>query len=561
VSYSVLLLGNDISWLEALQIDLKVEGWHAEPVHKLEQALSALNAAIEPMAAVVIAAFGNRDAADAAIRASEALRTVSPRLPLLFDISVPDYALTAHTLRSAPAQIVSSERPGSIVCALQALHLRRTDSGTEPPPRFAVFEVRCDVAAVTFAATLDFDRDSVGPFPVPWIDDQRLSRMNEKFKSFRLYEPHPQNGRRVRSKWSDELKEAGSEISRALGLDNGAQAAVLAAYVGKLGKLEHVHFRFSLPRDRMEHIPFELVWDGNREQHLRELAPVARRVLLNENQRINVPPAPAAEANVTGRVLFIRSPAHGSLAMEGRQFTGETTFNAKRLQYLGKEFSQLKRVRLAAQLAEPVQLQLSSNGATLDKVLEHLAAGPWDIVHFAGHSVCADDGNVFLLLPGSRGPIPMRVQDFAQAARNGNTRLVVLSCCESSSPDAIFRLAQAGVPAAIGFRWEVDDKEAAEFTAALHQALAHDEPVGRAFHLAVQRLKAKHVDSPTFASPILMVQDETWAVPKARGDRRTRDVVVTSALGPGGAGAGESGWSAGAAPACQNGSQGARGAG
>jgi hypothetical protein len=381
--------------------------------------------------------------------------------------------------------------------------------------------VTCEVAAVTFAATLDCDIDRVGPFPVPWIEDRKLKDMNDDFRSFRLIERHPQNGRTIRPDWSEKLKRAGSEISHALGLDNGAQAAVLASFVGRLGKLEHVHFRFNLPRDRMEHIPFELIWDANREQHLRELAPIARRVLLTESQVIALP-EDVTEENVTGRVLFIRSQAHGSLVMEGRRFAGEAAFNAGHLSFVGEEIKQLKKARRAAQLAEPVVLTLSNRSTVVDDVLEKLAKGPWDIVHFAGHSVCADNGDVFLLLPGSRGPVPMRVQDFAQAAQKGEVRLIILSSCESSSPDAIFRLAQAGVPAAIGFRWEVDDKEAAEFTAALHRALADDEPIGRAFHIAVQRLKAKHIESPTFASPVLMVQDETWAVPKARGSRGTR---------------------------------------
>jgi CHAT domain-containing protein len=257
--------------------------------------------------------------------------------------------------------------------------------------------------------------------------------------------------------------------------------------------------------------------------------------------------------------LFIRSQAHGSLVMEGRRFAGEAAFNAGHLSFIGEEIKQLKKARKAAQLAEPVVLTLSNRSAVVDDVLEKLAKGPWDIVHFAGHSVCADNGDVFLLLPGSRGPVPMRVQDFAQAAKKGEVRLIILSSCESSSPDGIFRLAQAGVPAAIGFRWEVDDKEAAEFTAALHRALADDEPIGRAFHIAVQRLKAKHIDSPTFASPVLMVQDETWAVPKARVSRGIRNVVVANTLGQSSAGASEGGWSASAAPAGKNGSQGTSG--
>src|SRR5262249_41960361 len=244
--------------------------------------------------------------------------------------------------------------------------------------------------------------------------------LNDDFVDFRLMESDPTVGRSVARDWSAKLKRAGSEISQALGLDSGAQAAVLAAFVKELKQLEHVHFRFNLPSDRMKHIPFELVWDGNRERHLRELAPVARRVLLREDERVNILKVRPADAIATGRLLFIRSPAHGALLLEGRQFKTKPTFTAKQLRFLGEEIKSLRKVRKAADLVDPVELRLSNRGNAVKDVLERVADGPWDVVHFAGHSVCADDGEVFLLLPGKSGPVPMLISDFATAAYEGD---------------------------------------------------------------------------------------------------------------------------------------------
>ena len=372
----------------------------------------------------------------------------------------------------------------------------------------------------------------VGPFPVPWSQDRRLKEINDQYRQFRLFKRDQQLGRMLTPDWSAKLKDTGSQLCTAIGLDEGAQAAVLAAYVGRLGHLKHVHFRFNLPHDGMVHIPFELVWDSNRATHLRELAPIARRLLLDGRQIVGTPSTYPVGAELRGRVLFILSPAHGSLSIEGLRFGESDTFAAQELQYITKELDQLKAVRKKAGLCAPEELLFSEEDEPIDLVLDRLAEKPWDIVHFAGHSVCADNGEVFLLLPGGEGPVPLRVQDFARAAQEGGARLVVLSSCEGTSPDAVFRLAQAGVPAAIGFRWEVDDKEASEFTFCLHQALAGGEAVGRAFHRAVSRLKAKHIDSPTFASPVLMVQDEDWAEPTASGRRSVKDVVDAESLGP-----------------------------
>src|SRR5262249_18455150 len=149
---------------------------------------------------------------------------------------------------------------------------------------------------------------------------------------------------------------------------------------------------------------FELVWDSNRASHLRELAPIARRVLLDDRQVVAATTTRPVGAELRGNVLFILSPAQGSLAMGGFQFGESDTFDAQPLQYIEKELDQLKKVRARAGLSAPDELLLSEDDEAIDLVLNRLAEQPWDIVHFAGHSVCADNGEVFLLLPGPDGP-------------------------------------------------------------------------------------------------------------------------------------------------------------
>jgi hypothetical protein len=74
----------------------------------------------------------------------------------------------------------------------------------------------------------------------------------------------------------------------------------------------------------------------------------------------------------------------------------------------------------------------------------------------------------------------------------------------------VFRLSQAGIPAVIGFRWEVNDAEAAFFTGQVHKKLAEGVSLARAFHGAVSAARDEHPDSPTFVSPMLVVQDDEW---------------------------------------------------
>jgi len=520
----VLLLGSDTAWCEGLKINLEADGWQAVPVLKLENAAEELKRLGEPFAAAVIAAFGNRqsDGAGAAIRAAEVVRGIRSELPLLFDTSVPDYALTAFVLKASQARIAWGEKSGSIAAGLRILHSSSVTPKQSQPPRFAAIEISCEVASLTFAAALDRDTAPIGPYPVPWNKSPQLRVLNDRYKRFRLFRHDKEMRRRLVPDWSDEFKETGSQLCMAIGLDDGAQAAVLANYVRELKEIEHIHFRFNLPRDGMVHIPFELVWDTNKNRHLRELAPIARRLLLDEREVIVGSGMRSTGSHLTGDVLFILSPADGSLSVSGSQFAGARTFEAQKLEHIKKELDDLKKARKGAGLAAPKELVLSPDANQNDLVKGRLQNGLWDIVHFAGHSVCADNGEVFLLLPGKEGPIPLRIQDFAEAAQRGGARLIVLSSCESASPDAVFRLAQTGVSAAIGFRWEVDDKEAAEFTSFLHTGLAAGEPVGRAFHRAVSQLRKSHIDSPTFASPLLVIQDEEWAEPALSGSKETQ---------------------------------------
>jgi hypothetical protein len=225
--------------------------------------------------------------------------------------------------------------------------------------------------------------------------------------------------------------------------------------------LDFIHFRFNLlsaGRDTPNpfvHVPFELLYDSNKKNFIRALAPVARRVCLSEESH-------------TGTVLPNTKSLNGHVSTV-------------------------------------LQQRLAATPSAVTPAVQ--------IIHYAGHSTNADDGTTYLILPGNvEGQLtPLRMSDFATWARTAGVQLVILSSCESSAPEAVFRLSQVGIPAVIGFRWEINDKEAAFFTGRVHDALARGVPLARAFHFGVSAV-AKNEGSPTFASPMLVVQDEEWTI-------------------------------------------------
>jgi hypothetical protein len=151
--------------------------------------------------------------------------------------------------------------------------------------------------------------------------------------------------------------------------------------------------------------------------------------------------------------------------------------------------------------------------AGIDSVVtieDAIGEGPWDIVHYCGHSVRADDGDVFLVLPGKQSLelTSLSMDRFAQILRRGRVALLVLSSCEGASSQSLFRVAQEGVPATIGFRWEVMSDEAEKFSERLHDNLARGKSIGKAY---LDALRALTQDRPAFLSAMLVVQQDAWA--------------------------------------------------
>jgi len=160
------------------------------------------------------------------------------------------------------------------------------------------------------------------------------------------------------------------------------------------------------------------------------------------------------------------------------------------------------------------EIDLTKDSNPRQAIVDALDEGPYNVIHFAGHSVRSDvGGEVFLALPGLLPGIlqPYSVDDFARRAADADARLVILSSCENCSCRTLLRMAAFGVPAVAGFRWPVDDEDAAVFAPALHHELFKNQrPIIRAFYAALMTLKESAPGRITRFSPILMLQNSKW---------------------------------------------------
>jgi len=220
-----------------------------------------------------------------------------------------------------------------------------------------------------------------------------------------------------------------------------------------------------------------------------------------------------ASSQLTGRVLAIKSDTGGgSLRVGQHRFRGEDSKGFRRLPDLQSEIDAIQAARGRGAGGPAESCVLESGPDAIAALEAAIGDGPWDIVHFCGHSVRSDDDEVFLVLPGDRAGrlTGLSMGRFAQILRRAQASLLILSSCEGASSHGVFRAAQEGVPATIGFRWEVKSSEATTFCTRLHEQLAAGMPLGRAYLGAVRVLTP---DRPAFLSAMLVVQQDNWAQP------------------------------------------------
>ena len=151
-----------------------------------------------------------------------------------------------------------------------------------------------------------------------------------------------------------------------------------------------------------------------------------------------------------------------------------------------------------------------------DAVQHTLESGEvWHIVHYAGHSVYDADKGGYIFFPGKSGAgsveermvQKVNIMQFALWLRRAQVRFVNLSSCHSSEADFVFHLAEQHVPAVAGFRWNVDDEKAKEYTKAFYTRLLEGKKsLEYAFLEARQDMRGKYRTNPIWAAPVLVMQ-------------------------------------------------------
>ncbi|MGO6667669.1 CHAT domain-containing protein [Rhizobium ruizarguesonis] len=512
----LLVVSPDAKWVEYLQIGLEafdIEAECAPGLRSAGQMVDSFRSAlkIEPFAGVLISALAapGQNPSDALLEAVDvldALRPIANGVRVLLWSAYPSERLSSIASRFPNTAILANDAPEAV-----AAHLKSASPHQGAGPRTARIELQVGAANIRTEIILD-GQPVIVPSSRDWSGRYKLSQLEDRFLNWSPLK-HERDELRYTDDWLGVLKAAGEDISYETEYAGKTVSDAISYCLDQVGTHDRIHVRFSLmspgaaATNPFVHVPFELLYDPGKKDFVRGLAPIARRDCLNPDSR-TATALPNIE-RLTGHTLFVKSDASGGYEFPG----GERMFNP--LQALGEEFGALTRSR-----ADAEELALTVGGNALTQLQEKLTSAPsaksrtLQIIHFAGHSIRVGDGTVYLILPGTVDGevLPLRMSEFAAWCRQARTQLVILSSCESSAPESVFRLSQAGIPAVIGFRWEVIDLEAAFFTGQLHAELAKGSSLARAFHAALRAVRIAYPKTPTFVSPMLVVQDEEWTI-------------------------------------------------
>jgi hypothetical protein len=140
-------------------------------------------------------------------------------------------------------------------------------------------------------------------------------------------------------------------------------------------------------------------------------------------------------------------------------------------------------------------------------VRELLADGPWQLIHYTGHSDLGGDGEGYLVMGPHDGDV-ISIEEFAHAA--SKVQFVFLNSCLSANPGFIRRLVERDVPAAAGYAWPVPDIVAKTFCEAFYSDLFQSKADRGFIEYAYMRAKASLRDAyPSHAmwtAPLLYMQ-------------------------------------------------------
>ncbi len=337
-------------------------------------------------------------------------------------------------------------------------------------------------------------RISGNGFPVTYAHESVLQIDRRELEDLRTF-----SGSIATAKnWTDVLHSIGGKLSEVM-LRNGSFFGDVVEGLTYAGGEENARIQFTV-NPEMHDLALEAVLCPRHEgEHWMLRAPVYRK-LLTENPS-------------TGGCLFQGGARINCLIIEAQTsgLVEDPLVLLRPLTTIAKECdwleSFLAKAAATANIGQVTRLPRPGDERPLaQQVKEQLEAREWTIVHFAGHSHFSDaTRSGYIFLPGAGGSIEkLELERFSDWLLRAT--FTYFSSCDSGAGPFVFGLANRHVPNILGFRWEINDGFALEFSQTFYETLFGARSLERAFLKAQQKMYEVHRDDRIWAAPILVKQ-------------------------------------------------------
>jgi hypothetical protein len=345
-----------------------------------------------------------------------------------------------------------------------------------------------------------------------YTNDGVLKIDEEKLQTFILFS----RGMAQLDSWRESLLSLGQDLMKHVFLDNSRLwAAFQRGLLYVKDDLSRIRICFSITGD-FHPIALEAIASNEWPKEFMMLnAPIYRRVGGYDCSRAPLFTATSARTESEVNCLIIESPTFGRVAnLAGKDQKPLNLAPLTRIHHECEkleEFLQQRKSKFGLGKILCVTEKLAGKEPFKDFLFNILDSDRWDLVHYAGHSFFSQEqkkGFVFFP-PQTKGDLVEKVEVTDLGKRLSSTRFVFLSSCQGAETQFLVSLAQCRVPAALGFRWWVDDSMAVEYALEFYRQLFSEQPrrsLEDAFLEARKKMEAAQPANCIWANPILMIQ-------------------------------------------------------
>lgn len=305
--------------------------------------------------------------------------------------------------------------------------------------------------------------------------------------------------------FEDSLKLLGELLMRDIIKDNGNLRDDFneAAKIG-VGEKLGIVFNIRKGSQELHKLIFEALYD--KDDFLMLDHPIYRSVEGSTHKK----PLFAEEADRKGpiNVLLVASNIGGQTRLRrGRDLSLGS------LSEVDREVNDLKDELQKVSLVGNVKV-INSPDATKQNIENEIAQQKeWHILHYAGHSSYDGEDSAFFLRKATGGVFsraeldPLYVEELGNLVEKSSIRLVFLSSCQSAKMEFVSELVKNRIPAVIGFRWVVDDRQAKKHAMVFYKNLFEKRSLEQGFVKTRREMRSEYSKQRIWVSPVLVVKE------------------------------------------------------